>query len=86
MMRQLDDAVSGVARLAAGATPVHGSGQRVDGAGNPAGKGYFFGPALLRADGDDGVVHELEVFGPVATLIPYDGTAAGCTCASTPRR
>ncbi len=49
--------------------------------GQPAAKqdrGYFFGPLLLRADDPHGAtrVHELEVFGPVSTLMPYDGTAA----------
>jgi len=41
------------------------------------GKGYFVPPTLLHvsapAPGD--AVHEHEVFGPVATVMPYDGTA-----------
>lgn len=72
---QLKDAVNGVAQLAEVAEIVHGSGSRCDGVGAPAGKGYFFGPVLLRArpDAPDAVIHELEVFGPVATVIPYTG-------------
>ncbi|MCM2269379.1 MAG: 3,4-dehydroadipyl-CoA semialdehyde dehydrogenase [Thermoanaerobaculia bacterium] len=74
---QLRDAVDGIAELLATADLVHGSGQRIDGAGAPAGKGYFVGPTLLRS----GVpleltpVHHREVFAPVATLLPYDGSA-----------
>ncbi len=58
---------------------VHGTGGRVDGVGSPSGKGYFVGPTLFRADDPRaaGVVHEREVFGPVSTLMPYDGSADG---------
>ncbi len=39
------------------------------------GKGYFVGPMLLRAESprDARAVHEHEVFGPAATLMPYRG-------------
>jgi oxepin-CoA hydrolase/3-oxo-5,6-dehydrosuberyl-CoA semialdehyde dehydrogenase len=42
--------------------------------GVPTGKGYFASPALLRADRPHAAaaVHEHEVFGPAATLLPYD--------------
>ena len=40
-------------------------------------KGYFVAPTLLVADNADAAIfHDEEVFGPVATLMPYDGTAA----------
>jgi len=76
--QQLDDAVAGIAELAAAARLVHGTGKRVDGAGATGGKGFFVSPTLLRADDARaaGVVHRREVFAPVATLLPYDGTAA----------
>lgn len=72
---QLADAQSGVERLAAAAEIVLGSGRRVDGAGSAPGRGYFFGPTLLRARdaAGDEVVHTHEVFGPVATIVPFDG-------------
>ncbi len=37
------------------------------------GRGAFVAPMLLRAreKGNDDVIHEIEVFGPVATVIPY---------------
>lgn len=73
---QLADAEEGVAELSKVARVIHG-GTRVDGVGAPAGKGFFFGPTLLLADDVRGAadVHRREVFGPVATLLPFDGSA-----------
>lgn len=75
--QQLRDTREGTAELATEARVVLGGSGRVDGVGSPPGTGYFVAPTLLRAEGPDsgGKVHEREVFGPVATLIPYDGTA-----------
>jgi oxepin-CoA hydrolase/3-oxo-5,6-dehydrosuberyl-CoA semialdehyde dehydrogenase len=75
---QLEDALTGMRALGAVARRVLGSGTRVDGRGSPAGKGFFVEPTLFRADEPRAAatVHEREVFGPVATLMPYDGTAA----------
>jgi oxepin-CoA hydrolase/3-oxo-5,6-dehydrosuberyl-CoA semialdehyde dehydrogenase len=75
--QQLADAVSGIAELAKSARIVHGTGERTDGAGVPAGKGFFVQPTLLRGDDarNAGAIHEREVFAPVATLLPYDGSA-----------
>jgi oxepin-CoA hydrolase/3-oxo-5,6-dehydrosuberyl-CoA semialdehyde dehydrogenase len=41
------------------------------------GKGAFLEPVLLRCDSPDraAAVHEVEAFGPVATLMPYDEIA-----------
>jgi oxepin-CoA hydrolase/3-oxo-5,6-dehydrosuberyl-CoA semialdehyde dehydrogenase len=37
-------------------------------------KGYFVGPTLLQARSSDAaVLHELEVFGPCASILPYSG-------------
>ena len=40
--------------------------------------GYYVGPALFRSEGgaDAPFVHEHEVFGPVATVLPWDGSAS----------
>jgi oxepin-CoA hydrolase/3-oxo-5,6-dehydrosuberyl-CoA semialdehyde dehydrogenase len=76
---QLADALQGLSELRGAADLVVGTGERADGAGSPPGKGYFLAPTLLRAaDGDGGgaVLHRREVFAPVATLIPYDGSPA----------
>ena len=62
---------SGIQRLQAVADTVLGGPQPI------ADRGYFVAPTLLRAKtADAAVLHELEVFGPCATLIAYDGTAA----------
>ena len=73
--RQLQDAVDGVAKLAAEAEIVFGTGQRVDGRGARPGKGWFYAPTLLRSSNpeDADVVHRHEVFGPVSTLCAYAG-------------
>jgi 3,4-dehydroadipyl-CoA semialdehyde dehydrogenase len=75
---QLEDAVRGVAELGAEAELVFGSGERIDGVGAEPGRGFFFGPTLLQAADayKAASVHQREVFGPVATLLAYDGTAA----------
>jgi len=75
--QQLEDCERGVAELQATARIVHGAGKRIDGTGAPAGRGFFFPPTLLRAADarSAAAVHEREVFGPVATLLPYDGSA-----------
>lgn len=75
---QLEDALRGLAELQQGARIVHGGAQRIDGVGAPEGKGFFLAPTLLRSDDarSAGPVHDREVFGPVATLLPYDATAS----------
>ena len=68
---QLEDVRAGIARLSEVAEVVHGGAE-------PPRDGCFVSPTILRAkDADAQVLHELEVFGPVFTLIPYDGTAEG---------
>ena len=76
--QQLSDAEHGVDELEGdGAVKIYGKGKRIDGVGSEPGQGYFFGPALLRLDdaSEAELVHTREVFGPVATLMPYDGEA-----------
>jgi len=74
---QLGEALEGIERLRAEAGVVVGRAERCDGVGNPAGRGFFLAPVLLEGGrGLDAVaVHEHEVFGPVATLLTYDGSA-----------
>ena len=74
---QLTDALDGVAELLATADLVAGTGRRADGRGAPAGKGFFLAPTLLASPVPLELtpVHEREVFGPVATVLPYSGTA-----------
>jgi len=74
---QLDDALAGIGELEGEARRVFGSGERQDGVGSPAGRGYFLAPTLLRSDDPAAarLIHQREVFAPVATLMPYDGEA-----------
>jgi oxepin-CoA hydrolase/3-oxo-5,6-dehydrosuberyl-CoA semialdehyde dehydrogenase len=88
---QLRDVRAGLARLLEVAKPVYGSGAgrevgAVEAIGARPGRGFFLGPVLLRADDPAAAepVHTHEVFGPVATLCPFDGTAA--TAAALVRR
>ncbi len=59
------DAVRAALARLAGETIVVYAGANVPAAGS------FVGPTLLRATGDAPQVHEIEVFGPVATIVPY---------------
>lgn len=71
--RQRRAAIDGLARLTAEARAVCGGGAPRSVSGADPRKGAFLAPTLLVAPSGDGLsaVHELEVFGPVATLIPY---------------
>ncbi len=73
---QLADAVEGCAALESVAKRVFGTGERIDGVGSPVGKGWFFGPTLFEADDFRNAppIHELEVFAPVSSILPYDGS------------
>jgi oxepin-CoA hydrolase/3-oxo-5,6-dehydrosuberyl-CoA semialdehyde dehydrogenase len=46
--------------------------------GVPEGRGFFVSPTLLEVEpgADAPSVHSHEVFGPAATIVPYDGSAA----------
>ena len=67
---------------AVGGRVVLGGAERIDGKGAPEGKGYFVAPTLLRHDGAGlGPVHDLEVFGPCASLLPYEGSADAAAAA-----
>jgi oxepin-CoA hydrolase/3-oxo-5,6-dehydrosuberyl-CoA semialdehyde dehydrogenase len=73
--QQLRDVRAGIERLVSGGARVaYGSATEVSTIGADAKKGFFIGPMLLRADAprDARAVHEHEVFGPVATVMPYE--------------
>lgn len=74
--RQLADNRTGIERLAAAGTVVTGGTEPLDGVGGEAGKGFFVRPTLVRIDDahQADVVHKHEVFGPVVSVMPYDGT------------
>ena len=72
--RQLADVRAGVERLARAAAFVTGDGGRGDLVGVEGDRGFFMAPVLLAAErADVADVHAFEVFGPVATILPYSG-------------
>lgn len=83
--QQLHDVRAGIEKLASAGKIVFGGAGSVDGIGAPAGKGYFVSPTLVSCEdpkpGDP--VHSHEVFGPVATVMPYASAeqAAGLVAA-----
>jgi 3,4-dehydroadipyl-CoA semialdehyde dehydrogenase len=70
---QQRDILGGIAELAAAADDSWTHPQEC-----PAGDGFWVAPRLFRTDKglDAPFVHEHEVFGPVATVVTYDGSAA----------
>lgn len=68
---QLRDVRAGIERLS------EGGHVRCGGADTVNASGYGIRPTLIEAiDADADVYHELEVFGPVASVLPYSGEAA----------
>lgn len=73
---QLRDIRAGIELLAKESTFVTGN-QAFTPAGVAEGKGYFVAPTLLHCTDPDAAkaVHAHEVFGPCATIVPYDGSS-----------
>ncbi len=74
---QLQSARHGIQRLLAEAKVVHGDPKGGPLEGADPDRGYFVTPLLLQAHDPHAAtqVHQLEVFGPVSTILPYDGSA-----------
>ena len=74
---QLRDFRAGIALLSEECDVVTGGAEPIDGQEAPAGKGFYVRPTLLRVRDSATAekVHAHEVFGPCATLVPYDGSA-----------
>jgi oxepin-CoA hydrolase/3-oxo-5,6-dehydrosuberyl-CoA semialdehyde dehydrogenase len=76
--QQLRDVRAGIDQLARSSELAIGGSKPVDAIAAPPGKGFFVSPTLLvkrnPSSGDD--VNRVEVFGPVATLMPFDEMAA----------
>jgi oxepin-CoA hydrolase/3-oxo-5,6-dehydrosuberyl-CoA semialdehyde dehydrogenase len=73
--QQLRDVREGIERLAGDGRVVVGGAQPVRAAGVEDGKGFFVAPTLLVVEpgAEAPTVHDHEVFGPVATVVPYSG-------------
>jgi 3,4-dehydroadipyl-CoA semialdehyde dehydrogenase len=71
--RQRKAALAGLAKLTAEAKPARGGAIPASVNGADAHKGAFLAPTLLVAPSAKGLsaVHDIEVFGPAATVIPY---------------
>lgn len=67
---QRAEALEGVRLLCTEGKALFGDGEKLPG------KGYFMSPVLLEAREDAKLVHEREVFGPVASLIAYEADPA----------
>jgi len=75
---QLRDVKAGLAQLLEDTDVVYGDPEAaIEGPGIEAGKGYFHPKLLLKARDAHGAkhVHNLEVFGPMATVCAYGGEA-----------
>jgi 3,4-dehydroadipyl-CoA semialdehyde dehydrogenase len=71
---QLRDVRTGIDRLSALSDTLLGGSKPMEG------PGYFVHPTLLRAkDTSAALLHELEVFGPCATILPYSGNVDEAT-------
>lgn len=73
---QLADVQGGIEALARDGRLVFG--RTTPPVGVPEGKGFFVGPVLVEVEpgAEAATVHSREVFGPVATVVPYGGDAA----------
>jgi len=73
-LAQRSDVAERVAQLAAGNELIYGESDGFAPVGEGVAEGAFFAPTLLlcRKPQDDKAVHEVEAFGPVCTLMPYD--------------
>jgi oxepin-CoA hydrolase / 3-oxo-5,6-dehydrosuberyl-CoA semialdehyde dehydrogenase len=75
-LAQRDEVRRAVAALSHEAQLVFGDVDNVSVVGADAAVGAFISPILLRAEGvDSQTPHQVEAFGPVSTLLPYDGIA-----------
>jgi oxepin-CoA hydrolase/3-oxo-5,6-dehydrosuberyl-CoA semialdehyde dehydrogenase len=71
---QLNSVREAVAELSKHARIVSGDPEQVDARGDGVAGGAFMAPILLRSDDPWGAaaIHDVEAFGPVSTLMPYE--------------
>jgi phenylacetic acid degradation protein paaN len=74
-MEQREEVRRSVKALADAGRIVFGDPDKVDVTGADAERGAFISPLLLVADPKRAEPHEVEAFGPVATVMPYTSTA-----------
>jgi 3,4-dehydroadipyl-CoA semialdehyde dehydrogenase len=71
----------GISRLKKECSVVFGGDEKFQPLEADAKKSAFVQPTLLRAEKGTGIVNDVEVFGPVATLIPYESPADAASIA-----
>lgn len=79
--RQRDDVLAGLERFSSVTSTVRGAGRPTQVAGVEGEGGFFVDAHVLRtadpaASMTADLVHDEEVFGPVTTVLPYDGSVA----------
>lgn len=80
---QQADVTERVAQLLQGAEQVYGASDGFAPQGEGVGDGAFFCPTLLLArQPQDSAAHDVEAFGPVSTLMPYDELDEALTLAA----
>ncbi|MDG6110006.1 phenylacetic acid degradation bifunctional protein PaaZ [Dactylosporangium aurantiacum] len=72
---QRDEVRRSVAALARAGRITYGDPEKVDVVDADPDRGAFISPILLVGDPDRAEPHDVEAFGPVATILPYDSTA-----------
>ena len=77
--QQMQDVHAGIDRLRDACSQVYGANRPTELIDVHGDKGFFVGPILAIANDARALeeVHRDEVFGPVASILPYDGTANG---------
>jgi oxepin-CoA hydrolase/3-oxo-5,6-dehydrosuberyl-CoA semialdehyde dehydrogenase len=73
-LEQRDEVRRSLKSLRDAGSIVFGDPERVDVLDADAERGAFLSPILLKADPERSEPHEVEAFGPVATLLPYTST------------
>ncbi|GAA4427777.1 phenylacetic acid degradation bifunctional protein PaaZ [Actinokineospora soli] len=73
-LEQREEVRRSLKALTAAGQVVFGDPDHVEVVDADAERGAFLSPVLLRADPDRAEPHEVEAFGPVATLLPYTST------------
>jgi 3,4-dehydroadipyl-CoA semialdehyde dehydrogenase len=78
---QLESVREGIELLRRSGEMVHGDGGRGQLVGVEGERGFFIAPVLMYAAQPEAAteIHAHEVFGPVATLMPYSGDAAAAS-------
>jgi oxepin-CoA hydrolase/3-oxo-5,6-dehydrosuberyl-CoA semialdehyde dehydrogenase len=82
-LSQRREVLAQLAKLEREAEVVCGNGRQLELADADADRGAFVAPTLLfcRQAANAAAIHEVEAFGPVCTVVPYDGLDAAITLA-----